>query len=205
MMEQGMMHVCYGAHPTILGQKLNPNALDETERLKAEKALFDAVDEAKELGAKGIAYLAGKWDPEHQEEAYAQLLKTTDSLCRYAATKGLIVELEVFDYDVDKAALIGPAPMAARLAADVLRIHQTFGLLVDLSHIPITHEKPEFTIRTLRPYITHLHIGNAVMKEGCPAYGDKHPRFGFPNSVNDVESLSDFLKILKEEGVLPER
>ena len=200
MMEQGLMHVCYGAHPTILGQKLNPNALDEAERLKAEKALFDAVDEAAALGAKGIAYLAGKWDPEHQAEAYAQLLKTTDSLCRYAASKDLLVELEVFDYDVDKAVLIGPAPMAARLAADVLRVHQNFGLLVDLSHIPITHEKPEFTIRTLRPYITHLHIGNAVMKEGCPAYGDKHPRFGFPNSVNDVESLSDFLKILKEEG-----
>ena len=204
MLEQGMMYVGYGAHPTLLGQKLNPNALEEAERQKAEKALLDAVDEAAGLGAKGLAFLAGKWDPEHLEEAYAQLIKTTDRLCSYAAEKGLFVELEVFDYDVDKAALIGPAPLAARFAADVLKNHQNFGLLVDLSHIPICHEAPEFTVRTLRPYITHLHVGNAVLKEGCPAYGDRHPRFGFPNSVNDVDTLTDFLRTLKKEGFFRE-
>ena len=55
-------------------------------------------------------------------------------------------------------------------------------------------------VRTLRPYITHFHIGNAVVKEGCPGYGDKHPRFGFPNSANDTEELVDFFTVLKEEG-----
>lgn len=75
-----------------------------------------------------------------------------------------------------------------------------FGLMVDLSHIPITYESSRFVIQTLRPYISHLHIGNAVVKEGCPGYGDKHPRFGFPNSANDVEQLAEFFRILKEEG-----
>jgi hypothetical protein len=41
------------------------------------------------------------------EQSYAQLLKTTGSLCKKAAQKGMTVELEVFDYDMDKAALIG--------------------------------------------------------------------------------------------------
>ncbi|MBO4838129.1 MAG: TIM barrel protein [Lachnospiraceae bacterium] len=204
MMEQGLMRVGYGAHPTILGRKLNPNALEETARLAAETALLEAVDEAAELGAEGIAFLAGKWEPEHLEEAYAQLLKTTRNLCGYAAEKGLSVELEVFDYDVDKAVLIGPAPLAARFAADVRKTHRNFGLLVDLSHIPICHETPDFTVRTLAPYITHLHIGNAVMKEGCPAYGDRHPRFGFPNSENSVETLTAFLRLLKDEGFFRE-
>ncbi len=156
--------------------------------------------EAEAIHAKGIAFLAGKWEPEHREEAYRQLLKTTRAVCAYAAEKGLFVELEVFDYDVDKAVLIGPAPLAARFAADVQTTCGNFGLLVDLSHIPIAHETPEFTVRTLRPYITHLHIGNAVVREGCPAYGDKHPRFGFPNSANDVDTLTAFLRVLKEEG-----
>ncbi len=200
LMEQGMMHVCYGAHPTILGQKLNPNSLDEETRLAAEKALLNAVDEAASLNARGIAFLAGKWEPERREEAYRQLLKTTRTVCAYAAEKGLFVELEVFDYDVDKTVLIGPAPLAARFAADVRADCGNFGLLVDLSHIPITHETAQYTVRTLRPYITHLHIGNAVMTEGAPAYGDRHPRFGFPNSANDLDTLVDFLKVLKGEG-----
>ena len=46
----------------------------------------------------------------------------------------------------------------------------------------------------------HLHIGNAVVKEGCQAYGDQHPRFGFPESANDTEQLADFFTVLKEEG-----
>ena len=200
MMAQGMMHVCYGAHPTILGQKLNPNALDEEQRLIAEKALLEAVDEAAQLGAKGVAFLAGKWEPEQREEGYQQLLKTTRAVCSYAAGKDLLVELEVFDYDVDKAALIGPASLAARFAADVRLTHSNFGLLVDLSHIPIAHETSRFAVQTMRPYITHFHIGNAVVREGCPNYGDRHPRFGFPNSANDVDALADFLRVLKEEG-----
>ena len=65
-----------------------------------------------------------------------------------------MVELEIFDYDVDKASLMGPAPYAAQFAAEMRMTHNNFGLLVDLSHIPITHESSEFVVRTLRPYIT---------------------------------------------------
>ena len=38
------------------------------------------------------------------------------------------------------------------------------------------------------------------MKEGYEAYGDQHPRFGFPGGANDTQQLLDFFKILKEEG-----
>ena len=144
--------------------------------------------------------MAGKWSEETKELAYAQLLKTTGNLCEYAASKGMMVELEVFDYDMDKAALIGPAPYAARFAADMRMKHSNFGLLVDLSHFPTTYETSKFVIQTLRPYITHLHFGNAVVKKGCEAYGDQHPRLGFPDSANDVEELRDFLQVLKNEG-----
>jgi len=200
MLAQSHMKVCYGAQPRLLGPKLNPNDLDEEGRKKAEAVLMDSIDEARYMGAKGIAFLAGKWEPETKEQAYAQLLKTTRAVCSYAATKGMMVELEVFDFDMDKAALIGPAPYAARFAADMRTTHNNFGLLVDLSHFPTTYETSRFVIQTLRPYITHLHIGNAVVKEGFEAYGDQHPRFGFPDSANDTEQLVDFFTVLKEEG-----
>ncbi len=200
LLAQSHMKVCYGAQPRLLGPKLNPNDIDEEGRKKAEAVLLDSIDEAEYMGAKGIAFLAGKWNPETKEQAYEQLLKTTRNVCNYAAAKGMMVELEVFDYDMDKASLIGPAPYAAKFAADMRTTNNNFGLLVDLSHFPTTYETSKFVIRTLRPYITHLHFGNAVVKEGCEAYGDQHPRFGFCNSANDTEEVLDFFKVLKEEG-----
>ena len=200
LLAQSHLKVCYGAQPRLLGPRLNPNALDEEDRKKAESTLLEAVDEAEYLGARGIAFLAGKWTAEHKDEHYAQLLKTTRAVCDYALTKNMMVELEVFDYDMDKAALIGPAPYAAEYAADMRKTHSNFGLLVDLSHFPTTYETSQFVIRTLRPYITHFHIGNAVVKNGCEAYGDQHPRFGFPNGANDTNQLLDFFRVLKEEG-----
>lgn len=200
LLDQSHMKVCYGAQPRLLGPKLNPNALDEEQRRKAEATLLEAVDEAAYLGAKGIAFLAGKWSPEHKEECYQQLLKTTRAVCSYAASKNMNVELEVFDFDMDKAALIGPAPLAARFAADMRTTHSNFGLLVDLSHFPTTYETSRFVIQTLRPYITHFHFGNAVVQKGCDGYGDLHPRMGYPNSANDIPELVDYLRVLKEEG-----
>lgn len=200
LLEQSRLTVRYGAQPKLLGPKLNPNALDEAERKKAEAVLLAAVDEAEYLGAGGIAFLAGKWEPASKERAYEQLLKTTRVICSYAGTKGMSVELEVFDFDMDKAALIGPAPYAARFAADVRSTHSNFGLLVDLSHFPTTYETSRFVIRVLRPYITHLHFGNAVVKMGCEGYGDLHPRMGYPNSANDIPELVDFLRVLRQEG-----
>lgn len=201
LLQTSRLKVCYGAQPRLLAPGLNPNHTDEAERLKAEITLLEAIDEAEYLGAAGIAFLSGKWEKTTREQAYGQLLKTTRSLCDYAGRRGMTVELEVFDFDIAKAALIGPSPLAARFAADVRTTHNNFGLLLDLSHIPMTHETPEFAVRTLRPYLTHFHIGNTVCADpSAEGYGDEHQRFGFPGGSNDTRQLLDFLRILKNEG-----
>lgn len=200
ILQQSHLKVCYGAQPRLLGPKLNPNDVDEEGRKKAEATLIEAIDEAEYFGARGIAFLAGKWEEETKDFQYEQLLKTTLSLCAYAAEKNMLIELEVFDYDVDKASLIGPAPLAAKFAADVRTKYPNFGLLVDLSHFPICHESAKDVIRTCRPYITHLHYGNAVADPDAEGYGDLHQRLGYPNSANDIPELVDFLQVLKEEG-----
>jgi len=200
ILEQSHMKVCFGAQPLLLGPGLNPNDLDEDGRKKAEDVLMRAVDEAEYLGATGVAFLAGKWSEEHKDEHYARLLKTTRSVCDYAKTKGMMVELEVFDYDMDKAVLIGPAPYAAAFAADMRSSHDNFGLLIDLSHFPTTYESTRFVIQTLKPYITHLHFGNAVVEKGKEGYGDLHPCFGYPHGANDTAQLLEYLRVLKEEG-----
>lgn len=200
IMEQSHMTVCFGAQPVLLSSGLNPNNIDEAGRQAAEDALMKAIDEAEYIGAGGIAFLAGKWEEATKKEALNQLVKTTVALCKYAATKNMKVELEVFDFDMDKKALIGPAPYAKKFA-EIMRCHcNNFGLMVDLSHFPTTYETSQFVIETLKPYITHLHIGNAVVKEGFEAFGDMHPRFGFPDSANDTPELLDFFQVLHKEG-----
>ena len=205
LLEQSGMRVCYGAQPRLLTAGLNPNGLDEGGRLEAERVLLDSIDEAEYLGARGIAFLAGKYSPGREGEAIAQLKKTTAILCAYAKGKGMSIVLEVFDYDLDKKSLIGPAPLAAEFAASMRKTADNFGLMADLSHIPQTRESAKFVVQTLKPYIVHLHIGSAVLTEGAEAFGDTHPRFGFPNGCNGLPEVVEFLRVLHEEGFFNER
>ncbi|MEG0752460.1 MAG: TIM barrel protein, partial [Angelakisella sp.] len=197
------LEVCYGGQPRLLTTGLNPNDLDEEGRKRAEATLLAGIDEAYEVGSKGFAFLSGKYEEATKEEAYQQLLKTTRTLCEYAKTKDITVELEVFDYNIAKKALIGPAPLAARFAAEMRTTCENFGLLIDLSHIPMCYESSEFVVRTLRPYLTHFHIGNTVCRNsGNEGYGDEHQRFGFPGSSNDTAEVLEFLRVLKAEGFM---
>lgn len=201
MLKASHIEVCYGAQPRLLTTGYNANAIDEAERQTAEDTLMEAIDEAEQLGSKGIAFLAGKYAEETKDEAYSQLLKTTGNLCKYAKTKGMMVELEVFDYDIAKKSLIGPATYAAKFAADVRAEHDNFGLMIDLSHIPMCYESSEFVVRVLRPYLTHFHIGNTVCADpAAEGYGDEHQRFGFAGGSNDTAEVLDFLRVLKNEG-----
>jgi sugar phosphate isomerase/epimerase len=115
------------------------------------------------------------------------------------------VWLEVFDYDMDKKSLIGPADMAKRYAETISAEYDNFGLMVDLSHIPMLHESMEDSILPIRKHIRHAHMGNTVIKNpAMDAFGDQHPRFGFPNSENDVNELARYLRLLLEIGFLNE-
>jgi sugar phosphate isomerase/epimerase len=198
------MTVAYGSQPQLLAAGLNVNATDEASRVKAVAFLKEHMDEAYEMGAAGFSFLSGRYEEDRKEEAYAALVKSTKELCAYAESKGSMkVTHEVFDFDVDKKSLVGPASLARRYAGDVRAEFDNFGLLVDLSHLPLLRETPEQAILPVREYITHAHMGNCVVKApGLPAYGDMHPRFGFPNGENDVEELAGFLKTLLGIGFL---
>jgi sugar phosphate isomerase/epimerase len=132
------------------------------------------------------------------------LVKSTKEICAYVKSKGhMKVALEVFDYDVDKKSLIGPASLALRYAKEIREHHDNFGLMVDLSHIPLIHETIEESLLPVKDYIVHAHIGNCVVKSAdLPAYGDVHPRFGFPNGENDVDQVVDYLRVLLQIGFL---
>ena len=207
MIRMAHMVSAYGGQSRTLSAGLNINDLDETRRAMAVDTLKEGIDEAYEMGCAGFSFLSGRYEEERKEQAFEQLLKSTRELCRHAEKEGQMpVCCEVFDYDIDKRALIGPAALAARYAGEIRRDYGNFGLLVDLSHIPMVHETIEESILPVKDYIIHAHMGNTVIKSpDCEAYGDNHPRFGFPNSENDVEELAHYLRTLKEIGFLGEK
>ncbi|MEG6586806.1 sugar phosphate isomerase/epimerase family protein [Dendrosporobacter sp. 1207_IL3150] len=204
MIETSHMTVTYGAQPRLLTTGLNINDLDEVGRQKAITTLKEGIDEAYEMGAKGFAFLSGKYDEDKKEEAYQALVKSTKELCGYAKAKGSIkVALEVFDYDIDKKSIIGPVALAKRFAEEITAEYDNFGLMVDLSHLPLLRESPEQSLIPIKDYIIHAHMGNCVVKDSSlPAYGDAHPRFGFPNSENDVDELVEYLRVLMSIGFI---
>ena len=194
--------VGYGAQPAVLLTPLNPNSLDEDERKKAVEVLKSQVDEAQFMGAGRMAFLSGKDPgPEKREAAVDALIKSTRELCDYAATKDMGITLEAFDTEIDKKALMGSSADSAKFAGAVDR--ENFGILVDLSHLPLLGESSEQCAQAVKDHLVHLHIGNCAMRdENHPAYGDAHPRFGIEGGENDVKELAAYLKAFIDIGFL---
>ena len=194
----------YGGQPRLLTQKLDLNSADETMRQRAVAEIKAAVDEASELGIRDVGLLSGSDVPAAARPAAMERLgKSLVELCRYAADHGCNIVLEVFDRDIDKKALIGPADTALEIAVRVKCSCKNFGLMVDLSHIPLLGESPAKALLPVREHIAHIHIGNAYFKDrNDPAWGDQHPRFGYPGGANDVPEIVEFLRVLFQIGYL---
>lgn len=206
IIETSKLTVAYGAYPRLLSTGLNINDLNEEGRLKALNTLKEGIDEAYEMGATGFGYLSGKYVEENIEEAYKALVSSTKELCEYAKSKGdLKILHEAFDFDVEKKSLIGPTHLSKRFAEEITEEYDNFGLIVDLSHIPLLHETIEESILPVKDYILHAHMGNCVIKDTSSlAYGDVHPRFGLPDGENDVDELVEYLRVLKSIGFFNE-
>lgn len=207
MLQASHMTVAYGAQPRLLTTGLNINDVNEEGRLRAIATLKEGIDEAYEMRAVGFAFLSGKYEEANKEKAFEALLESTRELYAYARSKGsLRVVLEIFDYDIDKKSLIGPAQLAKRLAETITKEYDNFGLMVDLSHLPLIRETVEQAILPIKDYIVHAHLGNCVVKDcKLDAYGDAHPRFGFPDSENDMDEVVEFLKALFDIGFLNDK
>ena len=201
--EQSRLQLGYAAQPLVLLQKLNPNDLDEDNRRHAVESLKTGIDEAAELGCQRLAFLTGP-DPgdAQRERAIDQLAVSVRALCAYGRDKGVAIALETFDREVDKKSLVGPSDMAAQFAARIRADYPEFGLLYDLSHMPLLDETALGALGKLQDHLVHIHVGNCVKVPGRPAYGDQHPRFGFPGGENDVPELITFLQTLFRIGYL---
>lgn len=200
------MTVGLAGQPVVLVNQLNLNSLDEAERQHAVDVLLGTIAEGAEMGVGRIALLSGRDPgPTLRSQAMEQLARSLKTLAKAAGDRGMELVLEVFDRDVDKCALIGPADSALAIAREVRRDCPNFGLMVDLSHIPLLGESPREALVPVQDYLMHIHIGNAAFRDrNHPAWGDNHPRFGVEGGENDVPQLVEFLRTLLQIGYLAE-
>ncbi|GMW01087.1 MAG: hypothetical protein AMXMBFR84_22240 [Candidatus Hydrogenedentota bacterium] len=193
----------FGAQPILLGGALDLNHPESTERAKALEAVKAAIDQAAELEAKGVAVLSGKVYPDKQA-SMARLVESLTTLCAHAHMYGLPLVLEVFDQvPFGKNCLIGPTADAVAVSEQVRQDYPDFGIMLDLSHLPLQYESSADAIPAAGSHLIHAHIGNCAMDDPeHPAYGDNHPRFGAPGTRNDVPELTEYLRALMNAGYL---
>jgi len=204
MLETSHVTASFVTHPLLLSNKLDINSLIEEERLKAVAVVKSGIEEAAYLGAAGVSVLSGPHPGKGlEEEGVRKLLHSLEELCECSQRHHLAFELETFDFDVDKKCLIGKSDLAAQVAQKIRKKYANFGLILDLSHIPLQYEPAKTAVKNCARYSRHLHIGNCVLGDRThQAYGDQHPRFGVRGGENDVDQLREFFTALIEEGFL---
>jgi sugar phosphate isomerase/epimerase len=201
--EQSKVDLYFGAQPILLGGGLDLNNADDATRKQAVDAVLAGVEQAAELDCKGVAVLSGPVS-EDTSAARAHLVDSLITLGRACGDQGMPLVLETFDQlDFGKNCLIGPNCDAVTVSKAVRAEVPTFGIMLDLSHLPLQGETSEDGLRTAGDHLVHVHIGNCAMDDPShPAYGDNHPRFGAPGTRNDVDELAEFLRVLLDMGYL---
>jgi len=203
----GIVPIISGQPPLLQG-KLDLNAEDEGARAAAVACVKASVDEAVALGAPYVAVLSGP-DPGEatREAAVLRLVKSLCECCDYARSVStspppIHITLEAFDRDIDKKCLVGPTKLAVRVMELAKAAGSpNVGLLIDLSHLPLLQETARGCLTLAASHLIHVHAGNAfVRSRDDPAYGDQHPRFGYPGSMNDIADLAEYIEVLVEVG-----
>ncbi len=204
VLRESHLAVGFGAQSALLTTKSNLNALDEPTRRKAVEVVHGCIDQAAALGAKRVAVLSGPY-PGAADEAKAteRLVASLMELSGYARDRNLAITMETFDRTVEKKSLVGPTTLAVKVSEAVRKEYREFGLMLDLSHMPLLGESVRESLITGRDHLVHAHIGNCVMGDPKhPAYGDAHPRFGIAGGENDTPEVLEYLRVLFEIGFL---
>ena len=198
--------LAFGAQPVLLTQELDLNSSDEHQRRAAVEAVKAVIPQARELDAEGFALLSGPSVPpaDHQGAMQRLVRSLSDIADALAEQASIPLILETFDQlPYGKKRLIGPNRDAARIARELRRSHPNFGLMIDLSHLPLQGESPREAWETVGEYLVHAHMGNCIMnRPDHPMNGDAHPPLCHPEGENGVDELAEYLSVLHHGGFL---
>jgi len=204
VLRESHLAVGFAAGPALLATKGDLNALDEPTRQSAVTLVQECIDQGAALDAKAVVVLSGPYPgPADEVKAKTKLVNSLMELSGYARQRGMAIVLETFDRAIEKKCLAGPTSLCVEISEAVRREYPEFGLLLDLSHLPLLGEQTRDALVAARAHLVHAHIGNCVMDDPAHvAYGDQHPRFGIAGGKNDTREVLEYLRVLFEIGFL---
>ncbi|KOM98650.1 hypothetical protein ACP49_05765 [Clostridium botulinum] len=205
MLQISLMEVIYETQALLLyNYEYNLNTDNFAVRERTIERLKKEIDAACLLGARSVVTTSGRYlEDIKEEEQISYLIDSLLILSDYAQQKGIQFLIEPFDRSVDKKMLVGPPYLTLEVAKQVHKQYSNFGILLDCARFPIFSENWEEIVYSLKDYIVQVHIGNCVLGDSeSPAFGDKHPRFGFPGKLVDEIKLANFFKSLFDIGFL---
>ena len=196
-------HINYNIGDRFGEAPVFPSSKDEKDKTYAYDIFMREFEYALEAGAKKIVFGSGPDDVSDHEGALERFFEFALKLSSQLP-KDVIMCLEPTDWDIDKHFLCGPLSESVTLAENMRKEgRENFGLLLDMCHIPIMHETMESAIEKCKNVLTHIHLGNAVIKnKNNPFYGDKHIPWSYPDSEYTEKEGVTFIKMLKEIGYL---
>ena len=140
----------YVLHPPV-----SIPAASAAEIEKSYAFLTEGIDLAVSWGVNQIMFNAGQWAcGVHRAEAWSKSVRFWQRVCDYAAPRGVYIAQETEPY---VWFLVNDTASTLRMLEDVDR--QNFVTLVDLGHMALAREGPEF-LETLGDSIIHAHFSD---------------------------------------------
>jgi sugar phosphate isomerase/epimerase len=203
LIEKAGKSVVFSGVTPIFREGLNLSDLSEEKRKNAVQRLFPLFDEAHEFNARVFLIASGP-DPgkAQRENAKEQLKHSIMDLWEYGEklnyNKDTTLSMEIFDRDVEIRFLFGPTAEASQFVRALRAFGINFSLTIDQGHLYLLKEEPSHSLHEAKGLAFHFHLGNCVVKDTKnPAFGAKHPVFGFPGGEVGYREISSFLSLLK--------
>lgn len=196
--------------PTILAEGLNLSSLDPALREKSVARTIELVQHAIACGADKIGVPSGDYPGDaHCEEAkkvlYDSFVRISESI---AAHPNMQIVLEPLDRYAHKKQLIGPMAESIEWFAPLHQECSNIFIHWDSAHEALGKIDLLESLRLARPYLSQLHLTNAILDPSHPMYGDWHmdvgqaPAFASPGYLTP-EIGAEILREVVSEPLTP--
>jgi sugar phosphate isomerase/epimerase len=205
--DSGMYRIYMGT-VGFMNRGANMLSTDKSVREDAITLSCCLIDDALEWEAEEVMFSnAPNVREEKKSEAYKYLEEYYIRLADYIEQNGKIkLTMELIDNNpIAKNYLCGPIAEAKQVWEDVRKHTSNFGLVIDLSHLPLIRERPTETVRKAGDSFVHAHIGTCVMNPESELCGDMHPGFQVEHSRNSVDDIVEFIKAGMETKAISEK
>lgn len=147
----------------------------EENRRAAVAELEELIQKAWKAGIRKFLLTSGpKVELAKTLLAYCQLIKSLQYLLDKTSGDVSFL-LEPGDTDVEFCQLVGPTDIAVDIVKQIN--DSRMKLVMDTSHIRQLGENVLDAFEKAKPWCSHIHLANCVLRRGDPMYGDKHPLF----------------------------